>query len=284
MAKYSIIVLGNGIGDSGHGDYSNTQIIIPRIKELNPNALIFGYVTINQTLSNFQDDVDDWCSLQVHGIFLDEAGYDYGSVSTNGRDAFNTKVDYVHDSTANICFANAWNMDHIIGTTNDGSYPNTTYNSGLVDSNLNEDDYYLLESFAVHTSAYTNDYESKTDWYYRGTKATTHRETYGINLVSSCVIEDAHVDTTALINFAFISSLMFNLEVFGSSDLYYGSNSAKNTFIPRLDISQLGEIYYINPTVKVDSGDSDKYIRYTKFGKLSLDFSTSAQVSDINIY
>lgn len=282
MAKYSLIVIGDGIQDSGHGDYSNTEVIIPRIKALNPNAKIFGYVTINQSLANFESKVDDWETLQVDGIFLDESGYDYGSTTTNGRDAFNTKVDYVHGQTyANLCFVNAWNMDHIIGTANDVSYPNTTWNPNLVESNLTYNDYYLLESFAVNTLVYGTNYEVKTDWSLRGDKAQTHRYNYGINLVASCVIEDGHADTSDLFHFAFTSAMMFALEGFGSSDDYYGASSAKNTFIERPDVTALGEVYSLSTTVQVDVGDSDVYHRYIQFGKLSLDFSSGAQTSTI---
>jgi len=131
MAKYSLIVLGDGVEAPSHPDYANTQIIIPRIKALNPNALIFGYVAVAQTLVNFQSKVDQWNTLAVHGIFMDEAGYDFGKT----RAEFNTCVDYVHGKThAKLCFANAWNTDHVLGTTNDVSYPNSTYNAGLIAS------------------------------------------------------------------------------------------------------------------------------------------------------
>ncbi len=282
MAKYSLIVLGDGIQDSKHGDYSNTEAIISRIKALNPNAKIFGYVTINQSQVDFELKVDGWETLQVDGIFLDEAGYDYGTTATNSRKPFNTKVDYVHGQTyAKLCFANSWNMDHVMGTANDTSYPNTTWNSTLVESNLTYDDYYLLESFAVNTLSYGNNYEVKTDWAFRGAKAQTHRNTYRINLVGSCVIQDGHADTTALLDFAFTSAMMFALEAFGSSDDYYGSSSAKTAFIERPDVTALGEVYSLATAVQVDVGDSDVYHRYAQFGKLTLDFSTGAQTSNI---
>ncbi len=282
MAKYDLIVLGDGVQDSGHGDYSNTEIVIARIKALNPRAKIFGYVTINQSLANFETKVDGWETLQIHGILLDEAGYDYGTTTTNGRDAFNTKVDYVHGQTyAKLCFANSWNMDHIIGTTNDASYPNTTWNPNVVASNLTYNDYYLLESFAINTLSYGSNYEVKTDWAYRGVKAQTHRYNYGINLVASCVIQDGHTDASDLLNFAFTSAMMFALEGFGSSDDYYGASSAKNTFLARPDVTALGEVYLLSTTVQVDIGDSDVYHRYVQFGKLSLDFSSGAQISSI---
>lgn len=287
MAKHNLIVMGDGIQDSGHGDYANTQVIIPRIKELNPYCKIFGYVTTNQSYANFQTKVSQWDTLQVHGIFMDESGYDYGSVATNGRDAFNEKVDYVHGKTySSLCFVNAWNMDHIIGTTNDASYPNTTWNSDVVESNLTSNDWYLLESFPINTTAYSgNDgYESASDWLSRGSKAMTHRDNYGINLAGVGIINNDNGSGQALFKFGFISSLMFCLESFGTSDTNYGASSATVTYWDREDLTSLGRIWYNSPNVKVDNVDSDVYWRYVDFGKFMLDFSSSAQTSSITKY
>ncbi len=181
MSRYSLIVFGDGIQDPSHGDHTNAHTIINRIKVLNPQTKIFGYVTCNQTYANFQTKVDQWNDMQVHGIFMDECGYDYGTP----RDIFNQKVSYVHGKAySSICFVNAWNMDHIIGTANDASYPNSTWNAGLSASNLTSDDWYLLESFPINTTAFSGagGYESKTDWKARGDKAVSHRNTYGINI------------------------------------------------------------------------------------------------------
>ena len=287
MAKYDIIVFGDGVQDTGHGDYANTSVIIPRLKELKPSILIFGYVTVNQSLANFQNKVDDWDDLEVDGIMMDEAGYDFGTTTTNDRDAFNTKVDYVHDKTySNICFVNAWNMDHIIGTDNDGSYPNATWNPSTNESNLTNTDWYLLESFAVNTAAYTSpaDYAPKADWIARGTKAISHRYTYGINLASVNVIEDGLTADEDFFDFTFISACMWGLEANGSSDIYYGASSAKTEFLPRPDVSGLQNIWSLSPSVQEDNNDSDVYHRYVDFGKLSLDFSTGAEVSTITKY
>lgn len=282
MAKYDLIVLGDGVQSSSHGDYSNTTTIISRIKALNPNAKIFGYVTINQSLANFQSKVDEWNTLQVHGIFGDEAGYDYGTTTTNSRAACNTKIDYVHGKThSKLCFVNSWNMDHIIGTTNDVSYPNTTWNANLVASKLTYNDYYLLESFAVNTLAYTGDYETKSAWASRGSKAQTHRNTYGINIVASCIIQDGDVNSSILMNFAFTSAMIFSMDAFGSSDIYYGANSAKCAYLTRPDVTGLQEVYALSTSVQVDIGDADVYHRYVRFGKLTVDFSSGAQTSSI---
>jgi len=281
IAKYNYVVLGDGIQSSSHGDYANTSVIVPRIQALNQHIQVFGYVTINQSLANFQTKVDEWDTLGVDGIFLDEAGYDYG---TNRAD-FNTRVDYVHNkTTAGVCFANAWNIDHVIGTDNDTSYPNTTWNSGLVESNLTSDDWFLLESYPINTLSYTSTggYESRWDWAIRGSKASDKRYEYGINLAAVGIINNANGNGQDLFNFGFVSSMIWNLEAFGTSDDYYGAGSAVVKRWNRPNTAGLGREWAISPSVQNDVSDNDKYHRYLDFGRLTLDFSSSAQVADID--
>jgi hypothetical protein len=280
MAKYSIIVLGDSVENPSHPDYANTQIIIPRVKALNPNVSFFGYVTSKQSLANFQTKVDQWDTLQVSGIFMDESGYDYGVT----RAQLNTMVDYVHSKTyAKACFVNAWNTDNIIGIVDDASFPNTTYNPTLVASNLTSNDWILLESIAVNTSAYTGTagYESKSDWYVRCQKIINMRVTYGVNFAGSCVINNGNASGQNLFNFAFISSMMYNLEAFGSSDVSYASSSVTVNWWTRPDVTGLGKLWTLYPSIQNDVGDADVYHRYSETSKLSLDFSTGAQVSSI---
>lgn len=282
MAKYSLIVLGDGVQDPGHGDYSNTSVIIPRVKELNPRTKIFGYVTINQTKSNFETKAGQWNTLGVHGIFMDECGYDYGT----HRDVFNLRVDFVHNqSSANLCFVNAWNMDHIIGTVNDPSYPNSTYNPGLSASNLTEDDWYLLESFPINTQAYTGTggYESKGEWSSRGETAIDHRYNYGINLAAVGIINNDNSNGQDLFDFGYVSALMWCLEAYGTSDNYYGSSTAQVTFWARPNVKGAGRVWSEYPAVENDTGDADVYWRFIDFANFKLDFSSGAESSNITL-
>lgn len=273
LAQYDILVFGDGIASSSHGDYSNSSIIIPRVKTLNPEALIFGYSTINQTFSIFKSDVDDWATLDVHGIFLDEAGYDYGSASTNGREAFNVKVDYVHSKDM-LCFANAWKPEHVLDITNDASYPNTTYNPNLIDSNLNADDWYLLESFGITSSAA---YESKTQWASRGEKA----QDYNINIAGSSVISDSDTSGDDKFKFISVSAHMWNLDAVGSSDINYGASSAASKMWER---PAYGAIELFDNEPVNCNNDSDVYLKYGHGGKLKIDFSSSSEISTIEEY
>jgi hypothetical protein len=299
MAKYNLIVLGDGVQDPSHGDYANTQVIIPRIKALNPNALIFGYVTVNQTLSAFQTKTDQWETLQVHGIFMDEAGYDYGKT----RSEFNDRIDYVHGKTyAKLCFANAWNTDHILGTANDPSYPNTTYNSGVVESNLGINDWALLESFAINTQAYAtagNGFEPKTQWAARGTKFMGLRATYGVNFAGVGIIDNGNVGGENLASFGFISALMWSLEGWGTSDDDYAASSAAvDWWAVRAESATVNwwarpaplpsGVWSLNPSVQNDVGNNNLYHRYVGTfkgtSKLTLDFTDDAQKGTIDMW
>jgi len=280
MARYGVIVLGAGLQDPSHGDYANTQVIINRIKVLNPYALIFGYVATTEVIATFQTKTGQWNTLGIHGIFMDMAGYDYGI----NRADFNTRVDYVHGRTSsNLCFVNAWNIDHILGTANDVSYPNTTWNPTLVASNLTYNDWYLLESFPINTTAYSGNagYEAKADWAARGVKATSLRATYGINLAAVGIIDNTSANGQALFNFLFISSLQFSFEASGSSDVSYASGTSTVYWWYRLSVIELGVEWSLNPSVQVDTSDADVYWRYVERGRLMLDHSTGAQLAKI---
>jgi len=271
---------------ANHADYPNVVKIVNRVKGLRPSTKIFGYVSVNQTLSNFEDKADDWNTLGVHGIFMDEAGYDYGSVATNGREAFNDKVDYVHGlSSANLCFPNAWNLDHILGTANDTSYPNSTWNPSLEESHLTENDWCLLESFPINDGAYTastpDGYEPRAQWASRGVKAQSLRAAYGVNLAAVGIIDNGNSGGQDLFDFLFISACMWSLEAAGSSDTYYGASSAAVDFWTRMDVTKIAPFYRYNEAIQVDLGDSDVYWRFVEFGKFKLDFSDSAQEATI---
>ncbi len=282
MAKYKYIVLGNGIAEPTHGDYANTTQIIDRIKTISPNTKIFGYVTNNQSVNDFKTEVDKWVALQLYGMFIDEAGYDSGV----GREEFNEKIDYVHAQTwNNKCFVNSWVITHIIGIEDDPTYPNTTWNPNLIESNLTYDDYCLIESLAVNTDSYAaNDgYELRTDWIDRIQMATDNRYTYGINLIACCIINNDNPNGQDLFDFAFNSALMGSLEGFGTSDTSYASSSSAVTYWDRPNTINLGITCDFSPIIEQD-GDVDVYRRKLQFGELKLDFSISSQNSEIVYY
>lgn len=279
MARYNMIVFGSGIEETTHGDNANINIVLPRIKVLNPECELYGYVTTNQTYSNFKTKVDKWINNRsVEGIMFDEAGYDYGSVSTNGREALNAKIDYCH-SKGLKCFINAWEIQHIFGENEDVSYPDTTWNANGHDINLSDNDWYLLESFAITA---VDAYESKTSWKARGEEAL---EKIHCNVAGSGCIEEGAGDQDKF-DFIYTSSLMFDLDAISSGDyassVSYGASSAKTKKYVNPDICGIGDT--LENTVVQDDSDTDVYFRFLSHGRLKLDFSSGSESSEIEKY
>jgi hypothetical protein len=275
LAKYNMLVLGDGIQNPAHGDFTNTQIILPRVKALNPEVLIFGYVTVNQTLGDFQTKTDQWDTLQVNGIFFDEAGYDYGKT----RAEFNDRVNYVKGKTySKLCFANAWNLDNILGIIEDPSYPNATFNAGLVSSALGTGDWALLESFTVNTAAYSgnNGYAAKADWHARGTKAAARRNTYNVKMAGSHVIDNSSASGQTLFNYAYNTSMAFATDAVGSSDTNYGASSAASKYWTR-PTKTLGTPR-TTPSVSADASLANVYWRYSNHARMKITYSASPTV------
>jgi hypothetical protein len=281
MAKYDVLVFGDGTEVPTHPDYANTQIIIARLKVLKPDILIYGYVSANQALNTFQTKVDQWDTLAVHGIFLDESGYDYGV----SRDALNACILHVRSkSNAKLCFANAWNMDHVIGTVNDVSFPNTTFNPSLHPSLLDSRDYYMLESFVVNTDAYgsNNNYATQSDFLVRGNKAISLSGQSGVKLAALNIINNANASGQNLFNFCYNAAVMFGIDLSGSSDSSYASGSAAVKFWNRPNKKHIGKTSVISVTQKLS--DTDVCLRYGDHARVLLDFSTGAQTSSIEIW
>jgi len=281
MAKYDVCVFGDGVQAPAHPDYANSQIIIARLKSIKPDIKIFGYVTANQTIGNFQTKTDQWDTLQIHGIFIDEAGYDY-NVS---RDDLNARVQHIRSKTyANKSFVNAWNMNHIVGVVNDPSYPNATWNPSLHASLLDSRDIYLLESFAVNTDAYSGNsgYATQSDVLSRGNLAVSNSSTFGIKVATLGVIANASGTGQDLYNFSYNASLMFGADYAGTSDSGYGAGSAAVVFWKRPGTKHIGRT---NSIVVIQSlSDSDVLVRFGAHSKVSVDFSTGAQTSSIQTW
>lgn len=271
MARYDLVVLGSGLEEDTHGDHTNTETIISRLSQLRSDGQVFGYVTVNQTMTLFMDKVDKWFAMGVDGIFLDEAGYDYGTVATNGREAFNDKLDYLH-SKGLIAFVNAWKPEHVLGSNADASYPDTTWNPNEVNSNITPYDWYLMESFGICNGTY----ESQTQWVARCEALSDALDEQTVKVAAVGIIDEADSTAQAKFNFLWISAFIAALDGCGSSDLLYGASSANTTMWSRVNIPFNAE----NPR----QGDGALAFMYCEGGRLVLDFSTGSETAQASTY
>ncbi len=216
MSRYNMVVLGAGIEHPAHLDHNNTVTIISQL----PSTAVYGYVTLNQHEAAVCAEIDQWNDMGVAGIFLDEAGYDFGT----GRAVFNRIVNHIHTrSSADAVFVNAWNPDHVLGTADDVSYPNSIYNPEMEPSSIIAGDYYLLESCPIHNNRFRmSEYDVA-----KCNKCVAHRSEHGVSLASVSTIWNRHPTGWILHHRHAMVADSFSFDAHGTSDLWYGALSSQ---------------------------------------------------------
>ena len=166
--NYDIYVVGGGYQVPSHEAYATTVQIISALRAR--GVLVYGYVPIGQntsglTVPQMQTSVDQWVTIGVDGIFLDEFGFDYA----NTRSRQISIVDYVHGKGLPYC-ANAWvyedvafdSLSQLTFPTNDWRYTNfQTYNPSDLSLSRNPGDSYLIENFLFDNSGPVADAQSR---------------------------------------------------------------------------------------------------------------------------
>lgn len=258
---YDVVVLGDTYQDPAHTVYEDTVAIIRRLAEVAPEVKVVGYVPIgldkswedsNLTMDELKRRVNQWDDIGVHGIFLDEFGYDY-SVT---RERQNEIVTYCHD-LGKFVFANSWSIEYCFN-------PDPMEISWLPDFHpnpeglppvLNENDYYLYENLFYTTEKLDDgsfDVECASVWriddvlkYYTAPKINgkSYYEVYGTKICSLDAIPSTYTTTQQNImkSISIIGAAILNITsvAFGNED-WGASGDFEQWDVPDLDLSTDG--------------------------------------------
>jgi hypothetical protein len=217
---------------------------------------VYGYVTLgvysaSLPLDEIRRRVQAWKSIGAAGIFLDEAGYDYGVTRTRQ----NAAVGAVHDAGLGA-FINAWDPDDAFGTRVDPGH-NPTGAAPL----LNAQDTYLLESLQIVGGTY----EAGGAWASRSGRAVAYRRQYGTRVAAITTVSPGQPDfDQSKFDYAWYSSRLYGLDLVGWGEANF---SAADSRLP----------YRVRPTLHVTGarGDvvrnGDLYTRRFRQGVLEID-------------
>jgi hypothetical protein len=242
-ANYDVIIFGDGYQNSAHEENQNMIDVITQLKALKPNIQIFGYIPIglgvsgaNLTMTILKARADEWLACGATGVFLDEFGYDY-SVT---RDRQNEIVDYAHGLSLNV-IANSWTLDHAFSKENIiiDWLSNFAGNPNLLESELNENDYYLFEHLFWQLQDVTgNQLNGGNNWkIYEAvrynqdvdqggyTSGETYRQIFGTQLMVLDGIGDARTDKESLFLQSYIGSLIINVDAYCASVSNWGADN-----------------------------------------------------------
>lgn len=233
--NFDILVFGDGLWKTAHGDHAKTQQIISGLKSINPAIRIYGYIDVgvstqNLPIATLTQAIDNWASMGVTGVFGDDFGYDFNVTRTRQ----NLFIDYAHGKGLSV-FANSWSVDDALG----GS-----------DCHLGISDFYLLESFLVGQGNYRSLDEFKS----RGDKAYFYMKTkkVGIAAVSTLSAVNAGSAQSNQFLMGWMGTAMYNFDAFQFTDTYHSASS--------------GQLYlYANPL----SGYGSKWKQYDWVEKVS---------------
>ena len=223
FASYDHIVLGEGLELPTDEYHDSTVAIIAKVRQSQPGIRFYGYVDLDYThvkytMQELKRRTDLWREAGADGIFLDDAGYDYGGT----RVRFNEIVRYIHSQGMNA-FVNAWKPQDVISSAYD-----KTHNSQSLKSAMDSRDIYLLESFLLPTditkknspSAYASDFKQKID------SALYYRKLLGIRLMSVSSANYRDFSDDGLRKFFRMNEAaagVFSLDGYGVSPTHYGS-------------------------------------------------------------
>lgn len=213
---FDILVFGSEVEKPEYAHYAPSSKIVSTLAA--QGKQVYGYVdlgasTLNLSYAEMELAVDRWKRLDVTGIFLDDAGYDYGVT----RERQSRMVDYIHRAGLSV-FLNAWNPDDVSGDYDE----NGKYAPSLV----REGDWYLAESWLIGKG----EYKPFEQWQDKVAKSLRYQAEKGIRVaaVSTAAANEAKDDDGASERFAFVwwAAAMYGIPM-QWTDYHYSSTTSK---------------------------------------------------------
>ena len=231
FASYDVVVLGDGLQydspratgpSAGPVEHERTLAIIRRLAALQPAVRLFGYVPLGDTqgLSSaaLADGVRRWRDMGIHGIFLDEAGYDFGVTRTRQ----NEMVELIHGAGLRV-FANAFNPDDVLGTDVVPLNARGGGNPLGVSTRLGPGDLLLLESFVVRLG----DVEPAEWFFERSRRAAAHSRRTGVGVMTVTTARPGGAFDASLCELAWWGTVLWSFDGFGWGEPYFAAPSSQ---------------------------------------------------------
>lgn len=171
FCHFDLVVFGEGLEAPTHPDHDNTIIIIDNLRN-RCGTEVYGYVTLSGiSIDEIKLRVDRWVAMGVAGIFLDEAGRDYGV----DRGRLREVIEYIHSKGVKV-FINAWEPDDVFADDPPG-----------VPTPLRAGDWYLAESHPVSAGQCLD----LNFWWLKSFKVARYRDLTGVKIATMSTGDDS---------------------------------------------------------------------------------------------
>jgi hypothetical protein len=215
FCEYDLVVFGVGLQDPAHEYHASTVEIIQRMRARKPAIRVFGYIDLSVTVSNIPVDtmrhqVRQWRAVGADSVFFDLAGYTFGA----DRARQNTMVEDAHGLDMGTML-NADVPEHVLGSVVDARF-----NPRGAAPRLGPDDFFLLESWVVSTTAFasTGGYRWLVDAQRLADTAISARRASGVKIAAVNSADYATVPEAMLrlyFRMAQAMAIAWNLDAYG---------------------------------------------------------------------
>lgn len=185
------------------------------------DIMLIGVADTTLSITNFRNRVNSY--TECDGIYMVNSGYGKGTVDSNGRLGFNNRVNYIH-SIDRFCIIDCANINHAFGTVNDPLYPNSTWNSGLLNTKITSNDKYLINDFAISSSGFND----PTTLLNKMNSLYSIRDEYNICLMGLGYLDPSDPDKQQKYDTIFHAALAFSLDGVGVTDTNYYKDTIDN--------------------------------------------------------
>ena len=274
FASYDVVVFGDGLQydspratgpSAGPVEHERTLAIIRRLVALQPAVRLFGYVPLGDTQrlpsAALADGVRRWRDMGIHGVFLDEAGYDFGV--TRARQ--NESVELIHDAGLRV-FANAFDPDDVLGSDVVPLNVREGGNPLGVSPRFGPGDLLLLESFVVRLG----EVEPAESWFERSRKAAAHSRRTGVGVMTVTTARPDGAFDASLCELAWWGTVLWSFDGFGWGEPYFAAPSSQlplRTCRSRDALTSAGA--YVSDVMR----DGTRFVRHTKERTIEIDLA-----------
>ena len=273
FADYDVVVFGDGLEydsprtsgpSAGPVEHARTRAIVTRLARLRPSTQVFGYVPLGDTQrlswAAVADGIRRWRDMGIHGIFLDEAGYDFGVT----RERQTQVIDLIHSADLRV-FANAFNPGDILGSE---MVPANTRGGGNprgLPSRLGPGDLLLLESFVVRMG----ELEQADSWFERSQQAAAYSRRTGVGVMTVTTAGRDLPFDAALCRLAWWGSVLWGFQGFGWGEPDFAAPTSQ---MPVRACATQGELASSGDYVADVARDGSRFVRRTEQRVIEIDF------------
>ena len=271
FADYDAIVFGDGLEfptlglGAGPQEHEFTRTLIQRLRLTARRPLIFGYIDLGLSQSlpidMIVDRIDRWGAMGAGGVFLDEAGFDFGVT----RQRQNAAVTAAHARGLSVIL-NSFRPEDVFSATPTPLNAAGGGNPSGLEPALTAIDAILLESFVVR-----NGVPETVDALVERTRAAiAGRERFGTRIAAISTAGDARVDSP-LMPYAWWVAAVCGLDANGWGTPHFGADASTLPWVPRPEEeATLARAHFLGDLVT----DNGRGYRQTTAGTIVVDSTT----------